>query len=289
MSSISSAQPRPTMRGRRWVAPPPGMMPSFPSGVPNCAFAEATRRSHPSATSRPPPMQKPLTAAMVGLGVRSSRSARPWTMGSSAFRRSRCSTSARSEPVAKAFSPRSRDRDDADGLVLRRRRGGGVQIVQGSKGDGVEHLGTVDGDEGERPLDLVEDVFVGHHVPFPWDAKFLRGTPSTSLSLPPRAGQAQEPRGGPGGRSRPWNWSRCGLSSAACRRDTGRTGICSKSGWGLRSRPRLAVILKNPSTALGQPERSHGGEGGGPGAPRGLRLGRLREPLRPARDTSRRD
>jgi len=60
------------MRGSRAVAPPPGMMPSLPSGVANRALRLATRRSQPSATSRPPPMQMPLIAAIVGFGVRSS-------------------------------------------------------------------------------------------------------------------------------------------------------------------------------------------------------------------------
>ena len=34
-------------------------------------------------------MQMPSMAAMVGFGVRSSWSANPWTMGSSAWRKSR--------------------------------------------------------------------------------------------------------------------------------------------------------------------------------------------------------
>ena len=36
------------------------------------AWGAAIRRSQPRATSRPPPMQMPLMAAMVGFGVRSS-------------------------------------------------------------------------------------------------------------------------------------------------------------------------------------------------------------------------
>ena len=50
-------------------------------------------------------MQMPSTAAMVGLGVRSSFSAKPCTIGSSALRKSRSITSERSEPEAKARPP----------------------------------------------------------------------------------------------------------------------------------------------------------------------------------------
>ena len=105
ISIISIAQPRPTMRGRRAVAPPPGMMPSLPSGVANRDVGVAIRKSQPRATSRPPPMQIPSMAAMVGFGVRSSCSAKPWTMGSNALRKSRSMTSERSEPEAKARPP----------------------------------------------------------------------------------------------------------------------------------------------------------------------------------------
>ena len=105
MSSISSAQPRPTTRGNRAVAPPPGMMPSLPSGVAKREVGVAMRKSQPSATSRPPPMQMPSIAAMVGLGVRSNCSARPCTIGVKALRRSRRSTSDKSEPDAKARPP----------------------------------------------------------------------------------------------------------------------------------------------------------------------------------------
>ena len=77
ISNISMPQPRPTMRGKRAVAPPPGIMPSLPSGVANLDFGVAIRRSHPRATSKPPPIQMPSIAAIVGFGVRSNFSAKP--------------------------------------------------------------------------------------------------------------------------------------------------------------------------------------------------------------------
>ena len=49
------AQPMPTMRGSRCVAPAPGMMPSPSSGWPNLAVSDAIRMSHASASSQPPP------------------------------------------------------------------------------------------------------------------------------------------------------------------------------------------------------------------------------------------
>src|SRR5688572_127844 len=52
---ISLARPRPTMRGRRWVPPAPGMIPSVGSGRPNTAVLAAIRRSQARATSHPPP------------------------------------------------------------------------------------------------------------------------------------------------------------------------------------------------------------------------------------------
>ena len=105
ISIISIPHPRPTMRGNLAVAPPPGIIPSLPSGVAKRDWGVATRKSQPSATSRPPPMQMPSIAAIVGLGVRSNLSARPWTMGSSAFLKSRFITSDKSDPAANALPP----------------------------------------------------------------------------------------------------------------------------------------------------------------------------------------
>ena len=45
----------PITRARRWVPPPPGMIPSRISGWPNSALSEATIMSQASASSQPPP------------------------------------------------------------------------------------------------------------------------------------------------------------------------------------------------------------------------------------------
>src|SRR6185503_2918832 len=45
----------PITRARRWVPPPPGMIPSRISGWPNWALSEATIMSQASASSQPPP------------------------------------------------------------------------------------------------------------------------------------------------------------------------------------------------------------------------------------------
>ncbi|MGC0421656.1 hypothetical protein ABIA38_007192 [Embleya sp. AB8] len=53
----------PIRRGRRWVPPAPGMMPSVISGWPS--FAVSAHR----ADSQPPPSAKPVIAATTGLGI----------------------------------------------------------------------------------------------------------------------------------------------------------------------------------------------------------------------------
>ena len=66
---ISLARDEPTRRGSRWVPPPPGMTPSRISGTPNLESSAPTRKSHASASSRPPPSAKPFTAAIVARGT----------------------------------------------------------------------------------------------------------------------------------------------------------------------------------------------------------------------------
>ena len=63
----SSALPSPTTRDRRWVPPLPGIIPRETSGRPTLAPSTATRISHASASSQPPPKAKPLMAAITGL------------------------------------------------------------------------------------------------------------------------------------------------------------------------------------------------------------------------------
>src|SRR5207302_210090 len=64
----------PTTLARRCVPPSPGSTPRFTSGRPiRPAPCLARRTSHASAISRPPPTVWPLSAAIVSLGVCSSR------------------------------------------------------------------------------------------------------------------------------------------------------------------------------------------------------------------------
>ncbi len=65
MRFISSALFSPTRRGRRWVPPKPGMIPSLISGWPKIAERAAMRTSQAIASSQPPPKARPLTAAIV--------------------------------------------------------------------------------------------------------------------------------------------------------------------------------------------------------------------------------
>ena len=62
---ISSALLSPTSRGRRWVPPKPGMIPSLISGWPKIADWAAMRTSQAIASSQPPPNAIELTAAIV--------------------------------------------------------------------------------------------------------------------------------------------------------------------------------------------------------------------------------
>ena len=74
---MSFARAGPTRRGRRWVPPPPGMMPRRISGWPNRARSDATRKSHARASSHPPPSATPLTAAIVARGMSATARQRP--------------------------------------------------------------------------------------------------------------------------------------------------------------------------------------------------------------------
>src|SRR5882724_74459 len=104
---ISSALPRPTSRGSRCVPPPPGMMARLISVRPSVAVAAATRMSHASASSRPPPRAKPLTAARIGCGQPSMA----WRKSTRRRRSRNCTgtsgatNSRMSAPAENAFSP----------------------------------------------------------------------------------------------------------------------------------------------------------------------------------------
>ncbi|EAQ35822.1 hypothetical protein NB311A_05378 [Nitrobacter sp. Nb-311A] len=62
---------------KRAVPPRPGCRPSITSGKPNLALSMAIRVRHASATSSPPPRQKPWITATLGIFSASSRSMMP--------------------------------------------------------------------------------------------------------------------------------------------------------------------------------------------------------------------
>lgn len=87
MSSLDLATP--TIRVRRWVPPAPGMMPSLVSGKAILVLSPETKtchqhsqweklalpptlKSHPKASSAPPPKAYPSITAIVGIGKDSS-------------------------------------------------------------------------------------------------------------------------------------------------------------------------------------------------------------------------
>ena len=97
----SSARPVPTIRGSRCVPPSISGTPQRRSAQPNVAVVVATRRSHHSASSKPPARQWPLIAAIVGFGdaSRVNPSGPPGASGSSV------SSAFRSAPAQNAWSP----------------------------------------------------------------------------------------------------------------------------------------------------------------------------------------
>ena len=101
------AQPSPTSHDRRWVPPAQGSRPTPASGKAIWACSSAMRISQAMATSSPPPMAKPLTAAMET--PRKSASASNASPKYSAIARavagSPSAKSFRSAPAEKNFSP----------------------------------------------------------------------------------------------------------------------------------------------------------------------------------------
>src|SRR2546422_898114 len=65
--------PIPMVRGRRWVPPMSGMMPSWTSGMEKTVPSAAMRISQQRASSMPAPMQTRWMAAMTGTRTRSRR------------------------------------------------------------------------------------------------------------------------------------------------------------------------------------------------------------------------
>ena len=94
-------------RGRRWVPPAPGIIPSRISGTPIWAVSPANRQSAVSASSQPPPSAKPLIAAITGLSTFSSRFSASWAppIIFATITGVASAISLMSAPAAKTFSP----------------------------------------------------------------------------------------------------------------------------------------------------------------------------------------
>ena len=69
MSDISLARRTPIDWGRSTESPPPGSTPTRAWVSPKRARSDATRKSHCSASSKPPVTAAPLTAPITGLVI----------------------------------------------------------------------------------------------------------------------------------------------------------------------------------------------------------------------------
>src|SRR5206468_227338 len=105
---ISLASGAPMMRGSNCVPPMPGKIPRVTSGTAKTAVSEATMKSESTASSQPPPMAKPSTAAITGTGQWSTLAAAASKMACWARHVSSAmpSRSFRSPPTQKALAPR---------------------------------------------------------------------------------------------------------------------------------------------------------------------------------------
>ena len=84
--------------------PRPGKIPSWISGNPRRAPSPATRRSHASASSNPPPSAKPSIAAITGRGIDPSASNAPRNAAVTRGAAPGSVNSDTSAPAASAFS-----------------------------------------------------------------------------------------------------------------------------------------------------------------------------------------
>ena len=99
----SSARPLPTIRGSRCVPPSIRGTPKRRSVKPKRALGVATRRSHHSASSKPPARHQPETAAIVGFGDASR--VKPSGPSGRSSRGPSVSSAFRSAPAQNASSP----------------------------------------------------------------------------------------------------------------------------------------------------------------------------------------
>ena len=143
------------MRGSRWVPPSISGTPKRRSVKPNRALGAATRRSHHSASSKPPARHQPETAAIVGFGEarRVKPSGPPGGVCASSV-----SSALRSAPAQNASSPAPvtiSTRAPSSATKAPERRRAAPRAVGAV--DGVAPLRPVDGEDGGGAGALVPD------------------------------------------------------------------------------------------------------------------------------------
>ena len=141
----SSARPLPTIRGSRCVPPSISGTPKRRSVKPKRALGVATRRSHHSASSKPPARHQPEIAAIVGFGEASR--VKPSGPSGRSSRGPSVSSAFRSAPAQNASSPAAGQHEHARLVVGDEAPEGLVQRLGGRAVDRVAALGPVDRDE----------------------------------------------------------------------------------------------------------------------------------------------
>ena len=136
-------------RGSRTVPPSISGTPHRRQKTPNVASSAATRRSHQSASSRPPATAYPSTAAITGL----LRRRRVGPIGPSPSGSTRLSIAFRSAPAQKVPPAPVSTATLWAAVGLERAERRGERVGRGAV-DGVAGLGPVEDDRRHRPVDL---------------------------------------------------------------------------------------------------------------------------------------
>ena len=151
----SSARPLPTIRGSRCVPPSISGTPKRRSVKPKRALGVATRRSHHSASSKPPARHQPDTAAIVGFGE--ARRVKPSGPSGRSSRGPMRVERLQVGAGAERLLARARDDEHARAVVGDERAEGLVQRLGGRAVDRVAALRAVDGDDRGGAGALVVD------------------------------------------------------------------------------------------------------------------------------------
>ena len=183
----SRARPRPISRGSRWVPPSISGTPQRRSGKPSREPSAAMRRSHHSASSRPPARHQPEIAAMAGLErdhpAEAERSARILQARGEALDRLEVGSGGEGD-AARAGE------DEDPGVFLRLEAVvGRGQELRGRAVDRVAAFLAVDGDDRHGAPALVGHGLHGGELCQFSDCSQTRPgeSPPWSVQIPPRA------------------------------------------------------------------------------------------------------